>query len=224
MAIRQTGSSATAVRRVADSTGNALRRRAISPSDAMKFCAPTRSGAVCAASVVRLVFPAPRSPCGSKKKAVTEPGLPTTLLPAEPDDVLESDELWSFVFRKLSQAWLWLAVCRRTRQVVAYALGDRSMDTCRRLWDAIPAAYRTAHYFHDFWEAYAAVLPPAQHTGVGKERGQTALVERCNNTLHQRLGRLVRKSLSFSKSIVMHDIGMRLFLARYNRERANIRH
>jgi insertion element IS1 protein InsB len=107
--------------------------------------------------------------------------------------------------------------------VVAYAIGDRSMDTCRHLWEAIPPAYRMAHCFHDFWEAYAATLPPDLHTAVGKESGQTALVERCNNTLRQRLGRLVRKSLSFSKSIVMHDICIRLFLARYNQEQATIR-
>ena len=135
----------------------------------------------------------------------------------------ELDELWSFVIRKVNQAWLWLALCRRTRQVIAYAIGDRSCKTCQCLWDAIPVAYRAAHCFHDFWEAYAAVLPPDQHTGVGKESGQTALVERCNNTLRQRLGRLVRKSLSFSKSIVMHAICIRLFLARDNQERAVIR-
>ncbi|MBC8162989.1 MAG: IS1 family transposase, partial [Roseiflexaceae bacterium] len=108
--------------------------------------------------------------------------------------------------------------------VVAYAIGDRSMETCRQLWEAIPQPYRLAHCFHDFWDAYAATLPPDQHTGVGKESRQTALVERCNNTLRQRLGRLVRKSLSFSKSLLMHDICIRLFLARYNQERANIRH
>ena len=134
----------------------------------------------------------------------------------------ELDELWSFVIRKVNQAWLWLALCRRTRQVIAYAIGDRSCKTCQYLWDAIPVAYRAAHCFHDFWEAYAAVLPPDQHTAVGKDSGQTNHGERCNNTLRQRLARLVRKSLSFSKSAIMHECCIKLFLARYNRERAAI--
>jgi insertion element IS1 protein InsB len=141
---------------------------------------------------------------------------------AAPTDVLELDELWSFVARKVNQVWLWLAVCRRTRQVVAFTLGDRSKRTCRRLWQAILAAYRHAHCFHDFWEAYQAVLPDNQHTAVGKDSGQTNHVERFNNTLRQRLARLVRKTLSFSKSLHMHVASIRLFLHRYNQERAII--
>ncbi len=61
-----------------------------------------------------------------------------------------------------------------------------------------------------------------QHTAVGKETGETAHVERWNNTLRQRLARFVRKTLSFSKSLVMHDVSLRLFLHRYNLERASI--
>ncbi|MFL6257740.1 MAG: IS1 family transposase, partial [Pyrinomonadaceae bacterium] len=51
-----------------------------------------------------------------------------------------------------------------------------------------------------------------QHTAAGKETGFTAHVERWNNTLRQRLGRFVKKSLSFSKSEEMHEICLRLFL------------
>ena len=141
-------------------------------------------------------------------------------MPAQTDDVLELDEHWSFVRRKVGQAWLWLALCRRTRQVVAFALGDRTVRTCLRLWKALPKAYRQAYCFHDFWAAYNAVLPDDQHEGVGKETGETNHIERFNNTLRQRLGRLVRKTLSFSKSWHMHTACIRLFLHRYNLDRA----
>ena len=47
-----------------------------------------------------------------------------------------------------------------------------------------------------------------------------AHVKRWNNTLHQCLARFVRKTLSFSKSLVMHDVCLCLFLHRYNLERA----
>ena len=59
---------------------------------------------------------------------------------------------------------------------------------------------------------------PEQHTAVGKERGETAHVERWNNTLRQRLARFVRMTLSFSTSVVMHGVCLLLFLHRYNRE------
>ena len=47
------------------------------------------------------------------------PDLKDTLAPPQADDVLELDELWSFVFKKDAKRWLWLALCRRTRQIVA---------------------------------------------------------------------------------------------------------
>jgi insertion element IS1 protein InsB len=136
--------------------------------------------------------------------------------------ILELDELWSFVAKKTNQAWIWIALCRQARQVVAYAIGDRSQATCRCLWEAIPPAYRVGHCFTDFWAAYQAVIPEVQHTAVGKEAGETAHVERWNSTLQQRLARFVRKTLSFSKSLVMHEACLNPFLHRYNPERASI--
>ena len=46
------------------------------------------------------------------------------------------------------------------------------------------------------------------------------VLERWNNTLRQRLARFVRKTLSFSKSLEMHAMCLRLFLHRYNLDRA----
>jgi IS1 family transposase len=119
--------------------------------------------------------------------------LSETLIEPDANDVdatvLELDELWSFVLKKTNQAWIWIALCRKTRQVVAYVVGDRGQTTCRRLWEAIPSAYRTGHCFTDFWAAYQAVIPKEQHDAVGKETGETAHVERWNNTLRQRLAR-----------------------------------
>lgn len=42
-------------------------------------------------------------------------------------------------------------------------------------------------------------------------------MERFNLTLRQRVGRLVRKTLSFSKSPLMHLLCLRLFIDSYNR-------
>ena len=155
----------------------------------------------------------------AQKKVAGLPNLSETLLEVE-RPVLELDELWSFVLKKARQRWVWLALCRQTRQVVAFVVGDRSAQTCRRLWEAIPEAFRRAHCYTDLWEAYSKVLPPEQHTAVGKESGQTAHVERWNLTLRQRLARFVRRTLSFSKSEKMHEACLRLFIHRYNYNRA----
>jgi len=130
------------------------------------------------------------------------------------------DELWSFVRCRKNKQWVWLALCRRTRQVLAYAVGDRSEVTCRRLWDRIPPAWRRGLCYTDFWRAYALVVPEGQHVACGKESGQTAHVERFNNTLRQRLARFVRDTLSLSKKRLMHKVCLYLFLHDYNRQQA----
>ena len=134
------------------------------------------------------------------------PDFRETLLPAAPDDVLELDEIWSFVRKKDHQRWLWTAMCRRTRQIVGFAIGERGKATCRRLWESIPDDYKHCHTFSDFWHAYQHVFPAETHHGVGKETGETAHMERWNNTLRQRVGRYVRQTLSFSKSDEYHDM------------------
>lgn len=158
------------------------------------------------------------------KKVAQLPSLQTTLLAPDPKDptstTLELDELWSFVLKKAHDCWIWIALCRKTRQVVAYAVGDRSKQTCQRLWEAIPDNYRQGHCFTDFWAAYKAVIPEEQHTAVGKESGETAHVERWDNTLRQRLARFVRMTLSFSKLEIMHEACLLLFLHRYNLDKA----
>ena len=120
--------------------------------------------------------------------------------------MLELDELWSFVLKKSQKRWIWIALCRRTRQIVAFAIGDRSEDTCRKLWNHIPTAYKLCGSFSDFWEAYKIVFPEKTHQSVGKETGMTAHVERWNLTIRQSLARFVRKTLSFSKSAIYHEV------------------
>ena len=144
------------------------------------------------------------------------PDLKDTLLPAQPDDVLELDEVWSFVFRKSRKRWIWTAICRRTRQIVAFVIGDRSERTCRRLWNKLPDSYQHCHTFSDFWAAYQKVFPKETHRSVGKETGETAHMERWYNTLRQRLARFVRETLSFSKLDTYHHIVTKWFVAGYN--------
>ncbi len=91
--------------------------------------------------------------------------------------MLELDELWSFVGKKANKRWVWLALARRTRQVVAYVVGDRGERTCRRLWERIPEDYQRGCCYSDFWEAYGAVIPEERHEAVGKESGELAHVE-----------------------------------------------
>ena len=144
------------------------------------------------------------------------PAFRTSVKPAQSDDVLELDELWSFVGQRRQKRWLWVALCRRTRQIVAFVIGDRSAKTCRKLWKRIPKAYQQCRSFSDFWHAYQQVINTGKHSSVGKESGETAHVERWNNTLRQRISRYVRKSLSFSKNDKFHHLVTKWYIYEYN--------
>ena len=48
--------------------------------------------------------------------------------------------------------------------------------------------------YTDFWVAYGTVFSSQRHRDVGKETGKTSYIERLNNTLRQRISRLVRKT------------------------------
>ena len=83
--------------------------------------------------------------------------------------------------------------------------GDRSRQSAKKLWDSLPGFYRQcAVAYTDFWESYKTVILRKRHRPVGKETGQTNPIERLNNTFRQRISRLVRESLSFSKKMENH--------------------
>jgi IS1 family transposase len=129
--------------------------------------------------------------------------------------VLEVDEIFSFIFMKTNKIRIWIAQNRRNRQIVSFFIGDGSMESCKRLWRKLPYEYLRCNSFSDFWRAYNC-LPTATHQKVGKETGQTAHVERLNNTIRQRLSRLVRKTLSFSKKTYMLNLHFKLWAYYYN--------
>ena len=125
------------------------------------------------------------------KKAESLPAFQDTLLPAEENDVLELDELWSLVGRKAQPLWLWVALCRRARQIVAWNLGERSQQGACDLHTTLPKSYQHCYTRSDYWEAYGATFPTPTHRFCGKREGGTNHVERWFGTLRARVGHLV---------------------------------
>lgn len=129
-------------------------------------------------------------------------------------DTLELDELWTFAGSKANDLWLWIALCRRTRQVVSWTLGPRDWWRCRELRDGIPEAYARCPTFSDFWHTYDQAFP--KNHSVGKETGETAHVERLNGTIRHCLKRLTRKTIAFSKSKRNLEDALSIFFHSYN--------
>jgi insertion element IS1 protein InsB len=134
---------------------------------------------------------------------------------------LEADEMHSFVKKKENKQWIWIAMDAKTRQIIAFHVGDRSRKSARHLWAKIPEAYRQqATFYTDQYVVYEGVIPAAQHKAIHKLARKTNHVERFNNTLRQRLSRLVRETLSFSKKLANHIGAIKYFICHYNLTRA----
>ena len=131
--------------------------------------------------------------------------------------IVQMDELWSFVDNKGNKQWVWLAIDAETREIVGCYIGDRSGESAQKLWQSLPAVYRQcAIIYTDFYLSYLVALPSKRHRAVGKETGKTNYIERFNCTLRQRVSRLVRKTLSFSKKLENHIGAIWNFIHHYN--------
>ena len=130
---------------------------------------------------------------------------------------VQCDEVWSFVGSKGCKKWVWLALDIATREVVGVFVGSRDKAGAEGLWRSLPAVYRQcAVLYTDFWKAYAEVFPSKRHQAVGKSSGKTNYIERFNCTLRQRVSRLVRSTLSFSKKLENHIGAIWTFVHHYN--------
>jgi insertion element IS1 protein InsB len=133
----------------------------------------------------------------------------------------ELDELWSFVGTKANRQWVWIDMDATTRQVVAFHVGDRSRLSAKALWKQIPTTYQErATFYTDQYEVYKGVIPSTQHRTISKLARKTNHVERFNCTLRQRVSRLVRGTLSFSKDLANHIGAIRNFICDYNLTRS----
>jgi len=134
---------------------------------------------------------------------------------------VEADEMASFVQKKANKQWIWIAMDAQSRQVIAFHVGDRSRRSAKRLWAKIPHVYRQhATFDTDQYVVYEGVIPAAQHRAVSKLARKTNHIERFNNTLRQRVSRLVREALSFSKKLANHIGAIKLFICHYNLTKA----
>jgi len=129
----------------------------------------------------------------------------------------ELDELWSFVGKKANRHWVWIAMDATTHQVIAFHVGDRSGQSAQALWEKIPTVSQEhALFYTDHYAVYTGVIPSAQPRAISKLARKTNHVERFNCTMRQRVSRLVRATLSFSKKLSNHIGAIKYFICDYN--------
>jgi insertion element IS1 protein InsB len=110
--------------------------------------------------------------------------------------------MWSFVGNKGNQRWLWVAIDHKTRAILAYTFGRRQDKVFRKLKELLEP-FNITMFYTDDWGSYERNLNPENHTVTKKN---TQRIERKNLTLRTRIKRLARKTICFSRSLIMHDI------------------
>ncbi|MCT2447503.1 IS1 family transposase [Klebsiella pneumoniae] len=90
---------------------------------------------------------------------------------------------------------------RLRKTVVAHVFGERTMATLGRLMSLL-SPFDVVIWMTDGWPLYESRLKGKLHV-ISKR--YTQRIERHNLNLRQHLARLGRKSLSFSKSVELHD-------------------
>lgn len=97
--------------------------------------------------------------------------------------------------RRRRYRYLWSAVSRLTRQVLACCVGDRRQKSLRTLWSRVPPVYRRKLIYTDAYEVDAAFFRPWQHRPSPKGSGRTSIAEGLNNKWRNRRAGLVRRTV-----------------------------
>jgi insertion element IS1 protein InsB len=132
-----------------------------------------------------------------------------------------ADAWASLVQKKANKQWVWIAMEAKTRQSIAFHVGERRHQRAAPLWAQMPHASRQhATFYTDQSVVSAQGIPAAHHRAISKLARQPHHSERVNNTLRPRVSRLVRAALSFAKKLANHIGAMKLFICHYNLTRA----
>ena len=135
------------------------------------------------------------------------------LLSDEPQDseipeITEIDELQTFVGNKKNKLWIWTVVNHKQKGILLWSIGDRSSRTFEQIWQIIKC-WHSFWYVTDGWKVYPMYIEPEDHLVC---KTYMTRVEGENTRLRHYLARLHRKTLCYSKSILLLKYSIRLLL------------
>jgi len=114
---------------------------------------------------------------------------------------VQIDEFWSFVKnRKQGKRWVWYVYDKETGKILAFQIGKRNNETCKKLMKKI-SHLNIEKYCTDDWKPYKKNIPADKHI-ISKKK--TTHIERRNKDFRTHLKRLCRETACFSKANDMH--------------------
>ena len=119
----------------------------------------------------------------------------------------EVDELKTYIKKKANDYWVIYAIDRENKQVVDCKVGKRTKKNIKRVTDTLLLA-ECKRIYTDGLDIYGFVIPKKIHL---VKRYGTNHIERKNLTLRTHLKRLNRKSIAFSKSLLMLEACLKIY-------------
>ena len=74
----------------------------------------------------------------------------------------EFDEQWSFVGSKKNQIWLWYALEKQNKRVLAFVFGKRTDNVFQQLLNLLKSVH-IDNYYTDDWGSYSKYLEKEKH-------------------------------------------------------------
>jgi IS1 family transposase/transposase-like protein len=120
---------------------------------------------------------------------------------------VEVDELKTYIVRKRNQYWVAYALNRQTKKVIDFIVGKRTKRTLKVLTDALLLA-KAGRIYTDNLIIYRTLIPKLIHKPGSR---LTNHIERNNLNLRTHLKRLSRRTICFSRSVVMLTACLRIY-------------
>lgn len=119
----------------------------------------------------------------------------------------EADELKTYVKKKKNEQWIIYAIDKRTKNVVDYRVGKRNKGNVKTVIDTLLLA-GAKRIYTDRLPMYRNLIPSELHKAVPHN---TNHIERKNLNLRTHQKRLTRRTICFSKSVVMLSAMLKIY-------------
>ena len=133
-------------------------------------------------------------------KKVVQPSIPK-------GKIYQVDEIRTYVIRKDKLIWIVYALEKQTKNVVSFNIGRRTNQTLKKVITSLELS-EAEKIITDKLKKYKFLINPEIHST--KFRGINH-IERKNLTLRTHLKRLNRKTICFSKSVVILNAILRIY-------------
>jgi insertion element IS1 protein InsB len=119
----------------------------------------------------------------------------------------ELDELRTYIKRKENQYWVAYALCSETKQVIDFIVGKRSKRVLRSIVNTLlSSGVKTIKT--DKLNIYQSLIPSDRHVSNAYNINH---IERNNLNLRTHLKRLSRRTICFSKSLIMLEACLKIY-------------